>query len=375
MLKQLFIDYPLAYYVAVIVLSFVVVVSVIPSIIHAAHKLNLFDKSDLHRKEHKHDISRLGGIGIFCAFTITVLMFANVVNYQEANFLLSSCIVLFAIGIKDDIYGVGARTKFLLQILVAFILVVLGGFSLSSLYGVFGLWDVHPLAGGLFSVALIIFIINAFNLIDGVDGLAGTVGAIVCLSFGILFALGGEMAYAFISFALLGSIIGFLIFNFSPAKIFMGDTGSLIIGVVSVVLAIKFIELNKIGVNPHPVVFSAPAIAVAILIIPVFDSLRIFFIRIINKKSPFKGDRNHIHHRLLRFGLSHKQVVILLVVFNVLTIVFTLLLQELGNFILIFLQIAICVIFNIALTYLKGKKRSKSYTLIDVFLKDTINAI
>lgn len=369
--KQLFAEYPLVFYVSIVSLAFLLVRFAIPSIIHTANKHKLFDAVDLHRKEHKENISRLGGIGLFCGFTITVLLFATTVHYQEANFLIASSILLFALGVKDDIYGVSASTKFALQVVVALILVVLGGFKLSSLYGVFNVWDVHPVVGGAFSIALIIFINNAFNLIDGVDGLAGTVGAIVNCCFGVFFALGDDLAYAFIAFSMLGAILGFLVFNYPPAKIFMGDTGSLIIGLVSAVLAIKFIEINKVGA-PSPSFSSAPAIAVAVLIVPVFDSLRIFFIRVINKRSPFKGDRNHIHHRLLRLGLNAKQILLVTLTFNLSMIAITVMLSHLGNFALIFLQIAICMVFNAVLTYVKGRKKAKSYTFKDVFLKDTL---
>lgn len=370
--KQLFTEYPVIFYIAIVCLAFLLVRLSIPSILHVANKHKLFDSIDLHRKEHKEGISRLGGIGIFCGFTITVLLFATTVHYEQANFLIASSIFLFALGIKDDIYGVSPSTKFALQILVSLILVTLGGFKLSSLYGVFNIWDVDPIAGGIFSIALIIFINNAFNLIDGVDGLAGTVGAMVSLCFGIFFALGNDMAYAFIAFSMLGAILGFLVFNFPPAKIFMGDTGSLIIGLVSVVLAIKFIEINKVGVVPAPYFNSAPSIAVAVLIIPVFDSLRIFFIRVINKKSPFRGDRNHIHHRLLRLGLSAKQILLVTISFNLGMIILTVMLQDLGNFVLIFLQIGLCVVSNTVLTYMKGKKGTKNYAIKDVFIKDTL---
>lgn len=370
--KQLFTEYPVIFYIAIVCLAFLLVRLSIPSILHVANKHKLFDSVDLHRKEHKEGISRLGGIGIFCGFTITVLLFATTVHYEQANFLIASSIFLFALGIKDDIYGVSPSTKFALQILVSLILVTLGGFKLSSLYGVFNIWDVDPIAGGIFSIALIIFINNAFNLIDGVDGLAGTVGAMVSLCFGIFFALGNDMAYAFIAFSMLGAILGFLVFNFPPAKIFMGDTGSLIIGLVSVVLAIKFIEINKVGVVPAPYFNSAPSIAVAVLIIPVFDSLRIFFIRVINKKSPFRGDRNHIHHRLLRLGLSAKQILLVTISFNLGMIILTVMLQDLGNFVLIFLQIGLCVVSNTVLTYMKGKKGTKNYAIKDVFIKDTL---
>ncbi len=371
MLKQFFIDYPLVYYISIVSLAFVLVRLSIPSIIHAANKHKLFDALDLHRKEHENNISPLGGIGLFCGFTITVLLFATTVNYQEANFLLASSIILFAIGIKDDIYGVSPKTKFALQLIVAFIMVVLGGFHLTSLYGVFNIWDVHPIVGGIFSMALIIFINNAFNLIDGVDGLAGIVGAIVSACFGTFFVLSNDVAYAFIAFAMLGSILGFLVFNYPPAKIFMGDTGSLIIGLVAVILAIKFIEINKIGVSSNRYFDSAPAIAVAVLIVPVFDSLRIFFIRLLNRKSPFRGDRNHIHHRMLALGLTAKQIIFATAAFNVGMITLTVMLQQLGNFVLIFLQIGICMLMNTLLSYRRGRKAKPDYKLKDVFVRDS----
>ncbi|SFG92846.1 MraY family glycosyltransferase [Pedobacter insulae] len=361
----------LLYYFAIIGLAFLLAVSGIPSIIHIALKYRLFDSAESHRKSHRVQISRLGGVAIFCSFTITILLFATTVNYQKANFLITSCIILFGLGLKDDLYGVNPGTKFFLQMIVAIILVVLGGFRLSSLYGVFFLWEVNVFWGGLFSMVLIIFVNNAFNLIDGIDGLAGTIGVIVTLSFGIFFAIGNELPYAFIAFAMTGAIAGFLVYNYSPAKIFMGDTGALLIGLVAIILAIKFIELNKIGTIPNPNFYSAPAIAVAVLLVPVFDSLRIFFIRILHRKSPFMGDRNHLHHRLQQLGFSTKKILWCLGLFNICMIFLAVSLQNLGNFILISLLIGICIVFNSLITYSLGKMKDPAYALKDVLFKDT----
>jgi len=363
----------LLYYFAIVSLSFLLAIFGIPSIIHIALKYRLFDNAESHRKSHRMQISRLGGVAIFCSFTITILLFATTVNYQQANFLITSCIILFGLGLKDDLYGVNARTKFFLQLIVAVILVVLGDFRLSSLYGVFFLWEVNLLWGGLFSILLIIFVNNAFNLIDGMDGLAGTIGVIATMSFGIFFAIGNELPYAFIAFAMAGAIAGFLVYNYSPAKIFMGDTGALLIGLVAVVLAIKFIELNKIGIIPNPNFYSAPAIAVAVLLIPVFDSMRVFFIRILHKKSPFTGDRNHIHHRLQQLGFSTKKILIILSVFNIGMIFFAVMLQNLGNFVLITLLISICIVLNSIITYCLGKKNNAQYQVMDILFIDTFN--
>lgn len=345
-----------------------------PSIIYTALRHQLFDTSDAHRKDHSNQVSRLGGIAIFFSFTITTLLFAAMVNYKEANFLITSCIILFALGLKDDMYGVSPKSKFLLQLTVAVILVVAGGFKLTSLYGVFFIWETNPVGGAIFSIIVIIFVNNAFNLIDGVDGLAGTLGALATLSFGVFFAVANEYPFAFIAFAMFGAIAGFLKFNYAPAKIFMGDAGSLVIGLVAVVLAIKFIELNKVGTVNDPAFYSAPSIAVAVLIVPIFDSLRIFFIRILHRQSPFKGDRNHVHHRLQRLGFNATQVVLTLSAFTVGITLLAVGLQNIGNFMLISLLITTCVALNALITFAIGRKLDPSYRLLDVIRKDTFTS-
>ncbi|RZJ89094.1 MAG: undecaprenyl/decaprenyl-phosphate alpha-N-acetylglucosaminyl 1-phosphate transferase [Chryseobacterium sp.] len=323
----------------------------IPSIIFTSLKYNLFDKNDLHRKNHDLNISRLGGLAIVVSFVISILLFTAMVNFKEANFLTVSCIILAALGLKDDVYGTNTSTKFVLQLLVAAILVFLGGFRLSSLYGVLNIGDMNLLWGGLFSVILIIFLNNAFNLIDGIDGLAATIGILAGLCFGVTFAISGHTPYAFIAFALAGAIAGFLKYNWYPAKIFMGDTGALILGLTTAALAVKFIEINKFTGDNQPAFYSAPAIAVSILIVPIFDSLRIFTIRILKRKSPFLGDRDHIHHRLERLGLKPNQIVWITVVLNVFAISSTVMLQHFGNFLLIVLLMLLCAIYNSVITW------------------------
>ncbi|WP_316794878.1 MraY family glycosyltransferase [Pedobacter agri] len=348
--------YPIVFYGAIALMAFIMVLVSIPSIIFTSLKYNLFDKNDLHRKNHNLSISRLGGLAIVASFTISILLFSATINFKEANYLIVSCIILSALGLKDDVYGANTSTKFILQLLVAGILVFFGGFRLSSLYGVLNIGDMNLLWSGLFSIILIIFLNNSFNLIDGIDGLAATIGILANLSFGIAFAIANQMPYAFIAFALAGAIAGFLKYNWYPAKIFMGDTGALIIGLTTAALAIKFIEINKFnGVN-LPRFYSAPAIAVSILIVPIFDSLRVFTIRILKRKSPFRGDRNHIHHRLERLGLKPNKIVWITFVLNVFIIIAAILLQHLGNFLLIVLLITICLVCNSIITWRLSKK-------------------
>lgn len=300
----------------------------------------------------------MGGLAIIGSFTVTILLFSTVLSFTEANFLVAACLILAALGLKDDVYGTDTTTKLILQVIVAAILVFFGGFRLTSLYGVLNINDMLPLWGGLFSIVLIIFLNNAFNLIDGIDGLAGGIGILTSLAFGILFYIMDQTTYAFVAIALAGAIAGFLKYNWLPAKIFMGDTGALIIGLISAVLAIKFIELNKFTGTNNPTFYSSPAIAVAILIVPIFDSLRVFCLRIFRWKSPFSGDRNHIHHRLQRLGLKPNRIVLATAGLNLIIIAAIISLQQLGNFLLIILIILICMLFNAFVTLALRRKES-----------------
>lgn len=349
MLTDLLHATPVIFYAAIFLIACIVVTVSIPSIIFTSIKYNLFDTNDMHRKNHGDNISRLGGLAIVGSFTIVTLLFSTLTAFKEANFLITSCIILAALGLKDDVYGSNTSTKFFLQLIVAFILVFFGDFRLTSLYGVLGISDMNLIWGGVFSVILIIFLNNAFNLIDGIDGLAASIGIIANLIFGVIFALMHQVTYAFIAFALAGSVIGFLKYNWHPAKIFMGDTGALIIGLVTAALSIKFIELNKFSEKPDPFIFSAPAIAVAILIVPVFDSLRIFTVRLLKGNSPFHGDRNHIHHRMERLGIKNPVIILITASLNIGMVVMTVLMRNLGNFFLIFFIIGLCVIFDFIL--------------------------
>jgi UDP-N-acetylmuramyl pentapeptide phosphotransferase/UDP-N-acetylglucosamine-1-phosphate transferase len=304
-------QFPLYY---LIIVTFAVLVSLlaIPTILHVARARHLYDDVGHFRKQHDHGIPRLGGIAIFVSFTITSLLFSMTDKVLPINYVLTACIILFAMGLKDDLSGVNSRTKFVIQFAVASILVLFGHIRLTSMYGVFGIHDLPYWPSVALSVLTIILIVNAFNLIDGIDGLAATTGIIANSCFATLFIYMHQYELAAVSLAMVGAIFGFLKYNITPAKIFMGDTGSLLIGLISVVMAVKFIELNKVAANITPAIFSAPALAVAILIGPIFDTLRVFVMRISSGVSPFTADRNHIHHRMLRLGFNHLQTTLIL---------------------------------------------------------------
>ncbi len=340
-------EWPWLYNILIVLLSAAVSFFAIPSIIFVANTRHLYDDLEKERKDHEHGISRLGGIAIFCAFTVVSLLFARYDDVLSTNILLTSCIMLFAVGMKDDLAGTSPATKFSIQFIVALILVGLGNVRLTSLYGVLGIWDIDYYPSIVLSVLIIMFFINAFNLIDGIDGLAGTIGIIVNLTFAVMFMHMEEFGLAILAFSLVGALVGFLFYNFSPSRIFMGDTGSLLVGLISIVLAIKFIELNKFGNSvPRPFFLSAPATAVSILIIPLFDTFRVFILRIMQGKSPFSADRNHIHHRILKLGFSHLQATLSLAITNILFIYLAMIFREVGNGSLICLFFIICMFIN-----------------------------
>jgi UDP-GlcNAc:undecaprenyl-phosphate/decaprenyl-phosphate GlcNAc-1-phosphate transferase len=293
--------------------SFIVSFLSIPVVLHIADQKKLYDIPD-ERKVHTHAIASLGGVGIFGGFLLASLL--SIQGYPEFQYFFAAAVVIFFLGLKDDLIVLSATKKFIGQVLAASILIHLGGIRLDSMYGVFGFEQLPEAFALAMSYLTIIVIINSFNLIDGVDGLAASLGITAMLIFGTYFYLNNYPAYALLAYALTGSLVAFLIFNHHPAKIFMGDSGSLMIGLISSVLVIKFINVAH---NPATIVplDSAVAIGFSILIIPLLDTLRVFAIRIFKGRSPFFPDKNHIHHLLLSWGLSHSAVTLVCVSINI----------------------------------------------------------
>lgn len=310
------------------VIAFLITYSAIPIIIRVAEAKHLFDVPDDDRKLHKSPIPSLGGIGIFAGFILGFLI-AVQAGLPEVQYYAAAFLVVFFLGLKDDIVVLTPLKKFLGQLLAAFIIVYKGGIVIDGMYGFMGFEKMPFILSLAFTYLTIIVITNSFNLIDGVDGLAGSLGLFTTLCFGTYFYLAGLPFYSMMAFAMAGSLGAFLIFNMSPAKIFMGDTGSLMLGIVNSVLVIKFIQVATV---PTAKVYlpAAPAIGFAILFVPLFDTLRIFAYRILSRRSPFSPDRNHVHHLLLEKGLSHKMVTFLAVGFNVVIAGLTILARELN---------------------------------------------
>lgn len=360
--------YHLLNYIFVMVLSSFITLAAIPSILHVARARHLYDDLGHFRKQHDHGIPRLGGVAIFISFTITLLMFDVVDKSFSYSYLIVSSIILFGMGLKDDLSGVNTSTKFIVQFIVSLVLVVMGNIRLTSMYGILGIYDLPFVFSIILTILVILLIVNSFNLIDGIDGLAGIIGIIANSAFAAMFIYLHHYELAIISLALAGAIAGFLKFNIMPAKIFMGDTGSLLIGLISVVMAIKLIELDKVLPIAAQRGVAVPALTLAILIVPIFDTLRIFFIRVKNGASPFVADRNHIHHRILKLGLTHLQTTLVLAGFNIAAIFITLIFGYLGNFTLITLIFIFSALFNWAITFLIRSKEREGVSLRNLFI-------
>ena len=281
--------------------AFTTAMVVMPPLIKLIRRFRLFDVPDL-RKEHQSPIPTMGGIASFAGMAAgCILWFQFNRNIFVISFFFSMT-VLFLTGIMDDLRNTPARYKLAIQIAVAS-LIAFSGARISSFDGLFGIYNLPLPVQYTMTLLTITGITNAFNLIDGIDGLAGGMGFMSLIILGVFLTLSGDTPDAIIAFALSGGLLGFLYYNFNPARIFMGDTGSLVLGFVISVLCIRLIQQNT-GTSPH-LLPHAPVFVLSIVAIPVFDTLRVFGLRIRQGKSPFTPDKNHIHHLLTNNGWSH----------------------------------------------------------------------
>lgn len=345
-----------------------------PRIIIVAKRKKLFDLPDNHRKIHKEVIPNLGGIGIFFATMIGAgILVHPTTEHNWWHYMVSACLILFLIGIKDDIITLTPAKKFMAQIAASVIMVYFADIRLVSLHGIFGVHEMPYWISVCFSIIGCIFVTNAFNLIDGIDGLAGTIGVLCTFTLGTSLAFQGNFNAACFAFALMGALIGFLRYNIAPAKIFMGDSGSLFIGFSISVLCILFIN----SFTPHHFFAkfvhtpqSALIIALSILFIPVFDSFRVFLTRLAKGKHPFHADKIHLHHFLLDMGFSHTRTVTTLITANLLIISVSLLVQDYNP------NIAIIAIFSLTfglfaiLYYMRRARLRKTEVLTKSFTQN-----
>jgi UDP-GlcNAc:undecaprenyl-phosphate/decaprenyl-phosphate GlcNAc-1-phosphate transferase len=314
-------------------ISFFITFFAVPAVIRVADEKGLFDKPD-SRKLHTKPIASLGGVGIFIGFFLSLLLFLPTYLHPEFQYFLAASLLTFFLGIKDDILVLSATKKFLGQLLAAGIIIHFAGIRIDSMHGFLNINQLPDFISYPLSYITIIVIVNAFNLIDGVDGLAASLGILTTAVFGAYFAMAGLNGYALMAFGLTGSLGAFLAYNYHPAKIFMGDSGSLLLGLVNAVLVIKFITVADSTAGSFPIT-SSVAIGFSILLVPLLDTLRVFSVRISKRRSPFSADRNHIHHLLLDRGLTHSQVTHVCLIMNICFIALAYFGRSLGSTVLL----------------------------------------
>lgn len=329
--------------------SFIVSWIAIPSIIKVAKEKSLYDKPNETRKIHTKCIPNLGGVAIFLGFYFSTLMFRVLCDSVEVSALCAASVLLFFVALKDDLISTAPKLRLFYQFVIALIIILVGQVYFSHLpfyesEGVF-----LKIINMVVSLFFIVAMINAVNFIDGIDGLAGSVSLLIFLLFGAVFFQYNEYSYAFISLALAGSTLGFLLFNLHPAKIFMGDIGSMLLGIFMAVMAIKLSNMEPLRLGYLPIK-NPSCLAFALLIIPIMDMLTVVIIRMSLGVSPLKADKRHTHHRLLALGFGHHAITLTLLGFNILAVVVYFLASMFMNSFLTGLTLLIfCGLFEIGL--------------------------
>jgi UDP-GlcNAc:undecaprenyl-phosphate GlcNAc-1-phosphate transferase len=339
-----------------ILTSFAITFFAIPSIIKIAEIKHLFDVPD-DRKSHATSVPTLGGLAIFAGMIFSLTFWSSQKEIVELQYIISAIIILFFIGMKDDLFNLVAYKKLLGQLIAAFILVHWAGIRITSFFGIFGIHELSTIEAYAFSMFTMIVITNSFNLIDGIDCLAGSVGVLAGTIFGTWFFFADQTQYVVLSASLVGSLLAFLYYNRTPSKIFMGDTGSLMVGAVLSILAIKFIEMNRvIPIEGPNKIQGIPVVTIGILIIPLFDTLRVFTARMIQGRSPFAPDRNHLHHLLIDLGLTHMKATLYLIAFNLLIVGIVFYTQSIRSEIILSVVLSLCLLGSYFLAFLRNKK-------------------
>lgn len=293
--------------------SFLISLFIIPRILRVVRYKQIMDEPN-ERSSHLYGVPNLGGIAFYIVLVLGIFLSTKFDADHASVSILTALMILFLTGLKDDLANISPLKKSLAQIAAATVVVSNPAFQLDSLHGFLGIYELPLWLSIASSVFIIVFLINAFNLIDGIDGMASLSGIGTFLLLAFFLHISGAGFYALLAVMMAGTLLAFLGYNLSRYhKIFMGDTGSMMIGFVAALLMIKLIGMagltNALPFAPQNVV----PVVIAFAILPIFDAIRVSIVRILNKKSPFQPDRNHIHHLFIRFkGLNHRQTSFLL---------------------------------------------------------------
>ncbi len=339
-----------------ILTAFLITFLVIPIVIRVVRQNESLLEQPTERASHKISVPTFGGIAIFFGLLFAMIFWVDLAPYEKLQSLLSALLIIFFVGMLDDLVSLSPVKKIVGQLLAIIIVIYFSDLRITSMYGVFTIHVLPYWASVGLTAFTMIVITNAYNLIDGLDGLAASVGIIVSGVFGGLFLLTNQVELAIVSLSLMGSLLAFLYFNFHPAKIFMGDTGSLVIGFLLAVFAIHLVESDVIF-GMYNFEAKGSALAVAILIVPLYDALRIFVIRTLKGQSPMQPDRNHIHHGLSDLGFGHRRTTLYICLANLFFIGLVVVLHSFGvNYILLSILLFAIVLGQIPSWIKKSRK-------------------
>ena len=306
----------------VAITAFFIVLFGMPTLIKVAREKGLMDLPEDPRKIHTRAVPTIGGVMIFAALLINVFFWlaigpAPATEVFQAGSAMAACtVIIFFMGLKDDIIGLAASKKLLVHLAVGLMLITAGGYKIQTFGGLFGIEELPEALSLFFSLFVYIVVVNALNLIDGVDGLAGGYSVIAMSAFAFWFLNTGQTSDAILALTMAGAIMGFLVFNFAPARIFLGDSGSLLIGLVAYALSTHVINTPQELVPDAWTGISKPVIAMSILAYPLVDTLRVFYLRAARGISPFSPDRNHLHHRLMMRTRNHAKTSLFVYIFS-----------------------------------------------------------
>lgn len=348
------------YFFLIPALAFVATFLILPVQINLLTKWELFDSN----KEHKiHDsfTPSMGGIAVYAGVLIMLLLALPLAEWIKLKYFFVASSLMFIVGLRDDVLGLSPMKKLIGQLLPIFAIVIFGKLTIqSNLFG-YSFAELSNQINFGITIITIVLITNAYNLIDGLDGLAGTIGAIVLCFFGLWLNLVGEIYLSLLAFCFMGSLLAFLKFNWQPSKIFMGDTGALLVGFVISFFAITFLNTCGLPKELPYLEFKSPVGTLfCILIIPVFDTSRVIIFRFRKGMSPFRADKNHIHHQFLKLGYSHSQAVIRMALINLAFIAIAILLRHQPDFVLIPLVVALCIGINFGLKWAQKNAGTES---------------
>ena len=295
--------------------SFAITYAVTPILIKFAKNAQIY-AHDSDRKCHTSPVPSTGGAALFLGILFPTMLLTPNTEFNSIQYLICAQFTIFLLGLKDDIFILSARKKLFFQIICAQIIFLFTSVRIDNFYSILGIQELTYLESNMATTIIFVGLTNAFNLIDGINWLAGLMSISAASFLAYWFTINGFQIESGIASTLIGSVAAFLIFNKTPSRIFMGDAGSLLLGFTISYLLIRFINLNHEAAILTVRFQSAPFIAMSVVFVPILDTTRILITRILQKRSPLTPDQNHLHHILLRKGLSHIQASLTLFLIN-----------------------------------------------------------